>query len=79
MTGGSLEESKEALAIAETDGLLTIFIDIPHIFLFLGYEHFIYVSQNGVFTNLMVHCLSQEGSFVRLVCTQQDARLIIVP
>ena len=36
MTGGSLEESKEALAIAETDGLLTIFIYIPLIFLFLA-------------------------------------------
>lgn len=31
MTGGSLEESKEALAIAETDGLLCNWILLPRI------------------------------------------------
>jgi len=72
VTGGSLEESKEALAISETDGLaIVIFLSIHVAFAYL-LEGFL------VFVYLKVCCLSQEGFFVRLESTQQGVRLITI-
>ncbi|KAG6744952.1 hypothetical protein POTOM_051593 [Populus tomentosa] len=70
VTGGSLEESKEALAISETDGLAIVIFLIIHVAFAYLLEGFL------VFVYLKVCCLSQEGFFVRLESTQQGVRLI---
>lgn len=81
VTGGSLEESKEALAIAETDGLFGHCLypnSVPHL------DH--YFSELIGFSFLWslgwlivaVFYSWQQGFSVLLVCTQQDAKWVFV-
>lgn len=80
MTGGSLEESKEALAIAETDGVCLYLIVFP-IFVLLSVLFFMINFLNCLLLEMgfhwLVSCLSQEGFSVQWGCTQPDAKLII--
>lgn len=83
MTGGSLEESKEALAIAETDGVYQ-FLYLPNNFffffvLFIVIDfviYLIYMTHKWVFIGWFL-VLLQEGFSVQWGCTQPDAKLII--
>lgn len=63
MTGGSLEESREALAIAETDGLYFVVIFYSYIVVYVN----IFI--------VYVYCILKVGFSVLLEFTRRDARL----